>query len=216
MIIIEPDKWYRKKHFDFFKNMEFPYFNICLNMDVTRVYNYCKNNNISIFLATTFMILKAVNKTEYLRLKIKNDKILLFDVVHPGITVMGKDGLYNNCVLEYSTDFNAFLKNAKISMEKSKLSEFGIDEQNKREDLIYMTTLPWINFTAITHPVYLKNPDSVPRIACGKITKSANDFIMPFALQAHHSLMDGYHASLVLNDIQENFFNIEMLREKNN
>ena len=25
MIIIDPENWYRKKHFDFFKNMEFPY-----------------------------------------------------------------------------------------------------------------------------------------------------------------------------------------------
>lgn len=205
MIIIDPDKWYRKKHYDFFKNMEFPYFNICLNMEITKIYNYCKNNNISVFLAYTFLIMKAVNKTEYLRMRIKNDKVLLFDIVHPGITVLGKDGLYNNCALEFTPDFKVFAENAKLTMEKSKLSDFGDDAQNSRDDLIYMTTLPWINFTAITHPVYLKNPDSVPRIACGKITKSSDSFFMPFALQAHHSLMDGYHASIVLNDIQEAF-----------
>ena len=84
----------------------------------------------------------------------------------------------------------------------------------QRDDLIYMTTLPWVNFTAITHPVYLKNPDSVPRIACGKITKTEDNFTMPFALQAHHSLMDGYHASIVLNDIQEYLNKIEILGEK--
>jgi len=84
MIIIDPDKWYRKKHFDFFKNMEFPYFNICLNLDITKLYNYCKNNDISIFLASTYLILKAANKTEYLRLRIINDKIYVFDIVHPG------------------------------------------------------------------------------------------------------------------------------------
>lgn len=213
MIIIDPDKWYRKKHFDFFKNMEFPYFNICLNMEITELYNYCKYNGISVFLATTFLITKAVNKTEYLRMRIKNDKVLLFDIVHPGITVMGNNGLYNNCALEFTSDFKAFAENAKITMEKSKLSEFGDDAQNSRDDLIYMTTLPWINFTAITHPVYLKNPDSVPRIACGKITKSSDNLMMPFALQAHHSLMDGYHASIVLNDIQEYFKKIDILGE---
>lgn len=212
MIIIDPENWYRKKHFDFFKNMEFPYFNICLNLDITDLYKYCKNNGISVFLATTFLIMKAVNKTEYLRLRIKNDKVLLFDLVHPGVTVIGNEGLYNNCVLEFTSDFKVFSKISKYSMDKSRLSDFGDDAQNKRDDLIYMTTLPWINFTAITHPVYLKNPDSVPRIACGKITKTADNFIMPFALQAHHSLMDGYHASIVLNDIQESFYKIDILR----
>lgn len=223
MIIIDPEKWDRKKHYDYFKNMEFPYFNICLNMEITNLYNYCKNNNISIFLATIFLITKAANKTEYLRMRIQKNKVILFDknkvilfdTVHPGITIMGERGLYNNCTLEYINDFKDFIKISKITIEKSKLSKFSTNTQNGREDLLYMTTLPWINFTAITHPVNLKNPDSIPRIAWGKITKSSDNYIMPFALQAHHSLMDGYHASLVLNDIQENFNNIEIIREKN-
>ncbi len=215
MIIIDPDKWYRKKHYYYFKDMDFPYFNICLNIEITELYNYCKNNNISIFLATTFLITNAVNKTEYLRLRIQNDKIILFDTVHAGITVMGERGLYNYCILEYITDFKKFVENAKLSIEKAKSSELATNTQNHREDLIYMTTLPWINFTAITHPVNLKNPDSIPRIAWGKITKSSDDYVIPFALQAHHSLMDGYHASLVLNDIQNNFNNFETIRENN-
>ena len=42
------ENWYRKSQYEFFKTYEEPFFNITSNLDVTNLYNYCKENPLGV------------------------------------------------------------------------------------------------------------------------------------------------------------------------
>lgn len=46
---IDMENWSRKQHFDFFNNFDYPHFNITLDLNITKLYNYIKENEISFF-----------------------------------------------------------------------------------------------------------------------------------------------------------------------
>ncbi|MET0753548.1 MAG: CatA-like O-acetyltransferase, partial [Pyrinomonadaceae bacterium] len=44
---VDVESWNRKNTFEFFKNFEDPFFNIAANLDVTALYRFCKEKNLS-------------------------------------------------------------------------------------------------------------------------------------------------------------------------
>jgi len=50
---IELNTWKRKDHFSFFSQYEIPRFNMTFDLDVTKLYQWAKNENVSFYLACT-------------------------------------------------------------------------------------------------------------------------------------------------------------------
>ena len=65
MKVFDIENWNRKTQFKFFKNYEDPFFNITANLEVSNLYNYCKQHNLSFSLACIYMALKAINVVHY-------------------------------------------------------------------------------------------------------------------------------------------------------
>jgi chloramphenicol O-acetyltransferase type A len=78
-----------------------------------------------------------------------------------------------------------------------------IEDEPGRDDLIYLTCMPWVSFTSIVHPIHMHPVDSVPRIGWGKFFEENGTMKMPLAVQGHHSLVDGYHVGQYFMKIQE-------------
>ncbi len=62
-----------------------------------------------------------------------------------------------------------------------------------RDDLLYMTAIPWVSFTSFVHPMRLHPADYVPRFAWGKYFEEGKRLKMPLSVQGHHALLDGIH-----------------------
>ncbi|MFO7814752.1 MAG: CatA-like O-acetyltransferase [Halanaerobiales bacterium] len=84
-----------------------------------------------------------------------------------------------------------------------------VSKEADQMNSIYMTSLPWINFNSITHPINIKNVDSVPRIVWGKYRKEGDSITIPFSIQVHHTLMDGYHVSKYVNNFKNKVKNLQ-------
>lgn len=85
-------------------------------------------------------------------------------------------------------------------MKKQK--EVVLDDEPGKDNVMYVTSIPWISFTNITHPIHLSPIDSVPRFAWGKYFESEGKILMPLSVQVHHALMDGYHVGRYFEIIQ--------------
>ena len=49
---INTETWKRKNQYDHFKDFDDPFFNITSNVDVTLLYDFCKKEELSFFLAS--------------------------------------------------------------------------------------------------------------------------------------------------------------------
>lgn len=192
---IDMENWPRKQHFDFFNNFDYPHFNITLDLDITRLYNYIKENKISFFRTMVYFVTKTANNIKEFRYRvINNNQVVEFEEINPSFTIMSEENVFSFCNSKYFPDKKRFFRSMEENIKKYKDNP-AVSEEEDKIDSIYITSLPWISFNSITHPIDIKNVDSVPRIAWGKYKKENSKVLLPFSIQVHHGLMDGYHVS---------------------
>jgi chloramphenicol O-acetyltransferase type A len=198
---IDMQTWSRRKHFEVFSTFDFPHFNLCANVDLTLFYPFVKQHSISINVAIVYLLTRAANLIPEFRYRIHGDEVVEHEVVHPSSTVLTDDELFTFCTMEYVDKFSAFAAKAaeKIAYVKENPT---LEDKTAQDNLLFMTSIPWVSFTNIMHPIHLYPADSVPRIAWGKYFNDDNKLKMPLSVQAHHALMDGIHVGKYYTKVQ--------------
>lgn len=206
MRYIDIENWKRKDHYNFFKQLSYPHFSISGNLEVTTIYKYTKENEISFFMAVLYAATNAANSIKEFRYRIREEKVVEHEVVHPSFTVMSEDEVFSFCPTKYQESFEEFKNYSLKQIEKVK-KNVNIGDEPGQDDALYITSIPWISFTNITHPIQMNPIDSVPRISWGKYFEENGKIKMPISVQAHHALVDGLHVGLYFNKLQEIFDN---------
>ncbi|AAK78216.1 MULTISPECIES: CatA-like O-acetyltransferase [Clostridium] len=206
MKYIDMSNWKRRDHFNYFRNLDYPHFNICANLDITNFYNYIKENKLPFFISVLYASTKTANGIQEFRLRIREDKLIEHEIVHPSFTIMTEGEVFNFCDAKFIENYTDFKDNTLKEIEKAKLNTC-LKNDKKRDDLLYTTSIPWISFTSISHPINTNTTDSIPRIAWGKFFNENGKVKLPFSVQAHHAVVDGVHAGHFFNIIQEMFNN---------
>ncbi len=197
------DTWKRKEQFDFFKNYENPFFNICANVDATNLYKFVKENDFSFFLASLFASNKAANLIEQFRFRIKDNDVIIYDKINLGSTVLNDDETFNFCYFDFNYDFKTFHSEANSVLEQNKKQRIKMNSHRDNDALIYYSVIPWISFTSFSHARNYSTRESIPKIVLGKITEQNNSLTMPVSVEVHHSLMDGLHVGKYFKLLQE-------------
>ncbi|RDY33020.1 CatA-like O-acetyltransferase [Lachnotalea glycerini] len=208
MKYVDIEKSSRKYLYQLYKNMDYPYMGVTVNVDMTQLYLYCKKTNLSIFKTVLFFVSKAANSVTEFRYRLKEDKVIEYEMIHPSYTLLTVEDAFNFCTVEFDANFNRFYERAVIESEKLR-GNIDIYHEPDRDDLIFVSCVPWLAFTQVIQPVNTKTADSIPRIAWGKYEKIGDTVKLPLGVQAHHALMDGLHLSRFYEKVQEYFYNIE-------
>src|SRR4030042_3904984 len=192
MLKIDMQTWSRREHFEFFKAFNHPHFNMCANVDLTRFHPYVKGHGFSLTAAIIYVISRTANAIPEFRQRMRDGEIVEHETVSPSVTILVDNDLFSFCTIDYNQDFVEFAGRATGLIAAVKNSPTLIDPPG-RDDLLYMTALPWVSFTSFMHPMRLHPADSVPRFAWGKYFKEGGRLKMPLSVQGHHALMDGIH-----------------------
>lgn len=207
MKIVDIEKKTRRNLYKLYNSMDYPYVGFTANVDVTKLYWHCKNNNLSFFKTMMFLVSKACNSIKEFRYRICGENIIEYDTVHPSYTMMVEEDAFNFCTVQFTDSFPKFYATAVNEAEKLK-GNLDLDHEEDRDDLIYITCIPWIAFTHVMHPIHMTPADSIPRVAWGKYYDQQDRKILPVNVQANHALIDGFHIGKfyeLLEDYLENF-----------
>jgi chloramphenicol O-acetyltransferase type A len=75
-------------------------------------------------------------------------------------------------------------------------------ERYPEVNLIRFSTLPWLDFSSVSHARDFSKDDSAPRITFGKITDANGRRTMPISIHVHHALTDGMHVAQFVDHLQ--------------
>jgi chloramphenicol O-acetyltransferase type A len=189
---IDLQTWSRREHFKVYNSFDHPHFNMCANADLTAFYPYVKKQGISFNVAVIYIITRAANAIREFRYRIRAGEVIEHKVVHPSTTILTQDDLFSFCTLDYSQDFLTFAARAGKVIAYTK-EHPTLEDQPGRDDLLFMTAIPWVSFTSFSHPIHLNPADSVPRFAWGKMFEDGRYLKLPLSVQGHHAVMDGIH-----------------------
>ena len=193
------EKWPRKEHFRFFQSMDYPQTNVCMNLDVTHFLKFVKDNNLSFYYSMIFAATHTANEIDSFRYRIRGEGVVLHDRVHPSFTdLSGGTELFKYVSVEMEDDLAAFCGHAKEASESQK--EYL--PKDVRDDVLYITCLPWISFTALTHTMTFNKKDSVPRISWGRYFSEGEKVLLPFSVQVNHALLDGLEIGKYVSVLQ--------------
>ena len=199
---IDIETWPRRESYELFRNFGFPYFSITANVDVTVLHTTAKDKKTSFTIGLVYVLSRAANAIPAFRQRMEGDSVVEYEVVYPSITILADNNQFRFCSLRYTEEFAEFAAGAKERIERARKSDSMWPEPD-RDDFLFMTSLPWIAFTAMIHPVPLDPPDSIPRFAWGKHEEHDGRISMPLNVQGHHALMDGVHVGRYFELVQE-------------
>lgn len=189
--IVNYGQWPRRELFEFFSRASDPFYSVTFNLDVTRVYKYARENGLSFYYALTWLVTRAVNSVEAFRYARLDGNIVLLPERVPSLTDMKKGAEHFHIVtMPAGDDINRFCLDAKRRSEEQK--EFIVMSE-EGPNLIYISCLPWVELTALTHERDFDPDDAIPRIAWGKYREENGRKILGLSMELNHRFADGYH-----------------------
>lgn len=185
------DTYPRKSHFEYFRNMAYPYAGLTVNVDITDILNSIKRKKLPFFFTILYIAANAANKVPELRRRIDGDGIIEYSHCNTSHTVALENGTYCYCELNCSMDYRNFLEYAEEKQNSTKI-QASINYGKEADSLFFVSCVPWVSYTAIIQPV--PNPaDSNPRIMVGRYFEQNNRILMPTTILVNHALADGKH-----------------------
>lgn len=202
MKYLDIDNWKRKNQFLFFKDYDNPFYNICTEVDITECHRISNKENLSFFLTSLYLSVKAANALEEFRSRIRGDKVVVHDIIHPSSTVMNDSGTFNFCNFTYRDNFNDFYLEAQECIRKTLANQGELEAKPESDDLIHYSVIPWISFNSVSNARRFDKKDSIPKIILGKFFEKGDKLMLPISIEVHHSLVDGFHIARYLELFQ--------------
>jgi chloramphenicol O-acetyltransferase type A len=194
--------WPRRSAYEFFRDYDDPFFNFTANLDVTTLYRFCKQNDLSFALAALYYSLAAANRIREFRIRLMDGRLVEFDHVDATQTILNDDETFSFAYFPLKPDVFEFNVSGRSAMEKYKALK-TFDVESNRVDLIYYSVIPWVSFTSFKHASRLDRTQTVPRIVFGKIFDEGAVKKIPLSVEANHTIMDGIHVGKLFNGMQE-------------
>lgn len=106
--IIDYDTWDRNYIFDAYKGTDFPYINIGCDLDITNLYQYVKEEDLSLYFSMIYAATKIANEVKNFgyRFEEKDGRIIMpfSSQTHHGLTDGYHVGMFFNRLQEYLED----------------------------------------------------------------------------------------------------------------
>ena len=200
---IDLETWKRREHFGIYSRLSNPFWSVCVDVDVTRLWQQSREDaSRSFSFAAIHLALTAANETEALRLRIRGDKVWLHDCVGISTTILRPDETFAFGVFPMAESFADFERMARAETERARNSKSILAPAEGRDDLIYHSTLPWIRFTAFTNAIG-RGDDSIPRLVFGRCSEDRGRWVMPVSLEVHHAVVDGLDVARFLERFEK-------------
>lgn len=199
---IDLKNWNRKEHFEFFNQMDEPFYGVTVSIDCTQAFQTAKSIQIPFFTYYLHKTLMAVNAVENFRLRIIDKKVYLFDRIDASVTILREDKTFGFSFMEFLDEIHNFQEIVSKETLRVQNTTGLFTRDFPLINLIHFSAIPWIDFTSLSHARGFAYEDSCPKISFGKLTKEDEKYSIPMSIHVHHGLVDGYHLGLFIDEFQ--------------
>lgn len=202
MKIIDLETWDRREHYRFFRNAAYAHYNIGTDLDITHFRTKVKTQGLPFSFAMTYAVSAAMNLVEAFRYRIHDDQVVLHNMIHPAFTYVAPDKKYFKLiVVDLKLPMAEFIT---VAREKALTQRdyFVLADLEGRDDFIFISSIPKVSFTHLSHTVSANRDDAVPRLSWGKFYERNGRIMLPFNVQAHHAFVDGDHMGDYIETMQ--------------
>ena len=201
-IRIDLENYNRRRHFEYFSALQYPYVGVTNNVDVSELVRFCEDRNYSFYLTILHAIALAADGVRELRQRIHNGGIIEYSECPTSHIELLEDNTYCYCTLRHHMAMDEYIPYAEETRKRAR-EQGSIDEDDDAESMYFISTLPWLHYTAMIQPV-AGGEESNPRITWGKFQEDYQGRKqLPVTLLAHHALVDGIHIAMFYQNLEQ-------------
>lgn len=195
----------RKEYFEFFSNFQSPFLNLTWEMELDDFSHECKKRNISRFQWLIYNLCRSLLTIDAFmwRLDSQGNPVRIANLA-PSYTVLNNQKNFNFTSFNYDPHWPIFLESSLKSKAEAEGAMKLLKDESGRIDYIFITTIPWMRFSSIQHPIFDSKRVHIPSFAFGAFKQSDGRINFPFSVQAHHGFVDGYHLHLLDVEMRKN------------
>ena len=197
----------RRDRFDLFNRMDSPAVNLCFTLDLPDYRPWCKHHKLPPFHVLLFAVLRAILKIDNFRYRVFEGDVIRIDRLMPSFTVVNHNNDLNFALFDWSDDLREFVARGIAARDEASSmtalnNSYAALSPRQVKDQVFITCIPWLDFTAIQHPTATLGSPDIPSRAWGKFRDGpAGRLHLPFSVQAHHGVVDGFHIHLLAQQI---------------
>ncbi len=189
----------RRDRFDLFDRMDSPAVNLCFTMDLPDFRPWCKAQGLPPFHVLLCAVLRSVLAIPNFRYRVFEGEVIEIDRLMPSFTVTNQHHDLNFALFDWSDDLREFVRRGVAARDQAGAmlelhNAYAGLSPRQVKDQVFITCIPWLDFTSIQHPAATLGSPDIPSLAWGKFKDGLNGRLaLPFSVQAHHGFVDGYH-----------------------
>ncbi len=202
--IIDQSNWNRQNTYNrFYHDLPCTY-SITVNIDISSLYNTVKCHKLKLFPTILYGLSNVVNSHREFRMDLNsNGKVGYYDVSNPCYTIFHiKTETFTNVWTEYNSDYTVFIENYHNDMLKYE-NDLVNSKPILSPNLFNVSCIPWTSFTGFNLNLQKGYDYFSPIFTIGKLFEENKKYLLPLALQVHHAVCDGFHATRFINEFQE-------------
>lgn len=189
----------RRDRFDLFDRMDSPAVNLCFTLDLPDFRPWCKEQGLAPFHVLLCAVLRSTLKVENFRYRIVDGEVFRIEGLMPSFTVINQHQDLNFAQFAWSDDLREFVARGQAAREEASSmaalnAKYRAMSPREAKEQVFITCIPWLDFTAIQHPIAKLTEPDIPSIAWGRFCDAQDGRLqLPFSVQAHHGFVDGFH-----------------------
>ena len=148
--IVDLTAWPRVDQFRFFRGFAKPHYAITARVDVTHLLMTAKPRSVSPFRACIWAVGAGIHAVPELRMRFRGDVVTEHHRIELSATVPLPDGNFNYCYLPWEPGFAEFDHVARPRIEAIRAGLPLSANDGSRDDLAYLSCLPWLDYTSLT------------------------------------------------------------------
>ncbi len=204
MIPLDHDTWERTELVEKYAPYAFPYINLGADLNVTGLYHFAKANDLSFYCAMIHTVCRAASEFRNFHYRLVDGAPMLCEKLDPDFAHTPKGGEQFVIIHgTYEEDLLAFCRHTAERMDliEERDGKYG---HTGSQEILYITCIPWVKYTHFVRTFEDPRTDTIPRLSWGKYEADGEGrLMMPFSVQVHHALMDGYHVGTYMQRVQE-------------
>lgn len=199
------DKWGRREYFKHYFQDSPCTWSMTVNLDVRRIIGQTKESGRRFFPVLLYCIAAVVNRHEEFRMGMDSqNRVGYYDVSHPSYTIFHSDtNTFSSIWTRYDCDFPSFYAQCAEDMETYENAVGFEPKPDMPPNVFSVSCVPWCSFTGFHLNVQRGYTYLAPIFTIGKYFEENGRTLLPFALQVHHAVCDGFHGARFAADLQE-------------
>lgn len=200
---VDVSRWARKEHFEAFQTFAQCTFSQTVQLDITAFLAHIKKKGWKLYPTLIFLLAKIVNKHSEFRMAMRDDRLVIWDELHPCYTIFHNETeTFSSLWSHYDGDIVRFQNTFSEDVARYRDNFAYLPKEERRDNIFFVSANPWVSFTSFNINVANMHNFFAPMFTLGKYYPQGDKVLLPFAVEVHHAVCDGFHVARLINALQ--------------